>query len=258
MRPQAMTGTMIALITAGCIFSGTLLGLMLSKMVPEHHLNEDSKDAVKVGAGMISMMAALVLGLLVSSAKSTFDSTSAAITQGGAKVILMDRLLANYGPEAKEIREELRRSVAAAIEMLWPEESSTELGLKTFERASAMEKVLEKIRSLKPQTEGQRALQARAQELGNEILLTRWLQIEQAYVPLPRPFLVILLFWLTLLYTSFGLLAPRNATVITMMFLGALALATALFLIVEMSRPMAGAIKVSSGPMRKALEQLGR
>jgi len=249
---------MIALITAGCIFSGTLLGLALSKMVPGHHLNPDSKDAVKMGAGMITMMAALVLGLLVSSAKSTFDSTNAAITQCGAKVILMDRLLASYGPEAKEVREELRRAVTAGLQMLWPEEFSGDLNMNAFERATTMEKLLEQIRGLRPQSEAQRASQAQAQALGHEILLTRWLQIEQASVPLPRPFLVILLFWLTLLYTSFGLLAPRNATVITIMFLGALALATALFLIVEMSRPMAGAIKVSSAPMRKAAEHLGR
>ena len=253
-----MSGTIIALITAGCIVSGTLLGLALSKMVPDHHLNADSKDALKLGAAMITMMAALVLGLLVSSAKSTFDSTNAAITQSGAKVILMDRLLANYGPETKEVREELRRMVAAGIKMLWPEEGPTEFGLKTFERVAAMEKLLLQIRGLRPQTDAQRALQAQALALGNEILLIRWLQIEQAYVPLPLPFVVILLFWLTLLYTSFGLLAPRNATVITMMLLGALAVATALFLIVEMSRPMAGAIKVSSAPMRQALEHLGR
>ncbi|HOX56380.1 MAG TPA: DUF4239 domain-containing protein [Candidatus Paceibacterota bacterium] len=253
-----MSGTLIALITAGCVFSGTLIGLALSKLLPAHHLTADSKDAVKMGAGMITMMAALVLGLLVSSAKSTFDSTNAAITQVGAKVILMDRLLANYGPETKEVRETLRRMVTAGIEMLWPEESPTELGVMSFERAAAMEKLLQQMRGLKPQTGAQQALQAQALALGNEILLTRWLQIEQAYVPLPLPFVVILLFWLTLLYTSFGLLAPRNATVLTIMFLGALAVATALFLIVEMNRPMAGAIKVSSAPMRNALEHIGR
>ncbi len=253
-----MSGTLIALVSAGCIFGGTLLGLALRKMLPDHHLSEDSKDAIKVGAGMISMMAALVLGLLVSSAKSSFDSTSAAITQGGAKVILMDRLLANYGPETKEVREDLRRGVADFIAMLWPEEGSIESGMKTFERTYGMEQLLGKVRTLKPQTETQKALLEQTQKLAHELMLIRWNQIEQAQISLPAAFLVILLFWLTLLYTSFGLLAPRNATVITMMFLGALALATALFLIVEMSRPMAGAIKVSSGPMRKALEHLGR
>ena len=253
-----MSGTIIALISAGCIFGGTLLGLALRKILPDHHLNAESRDAVKLGAGMISMMAALVLGLLVSSAKNSFDTTNAAIIQGSAKAILIDRLLANYGPEAKEIREGLRRNVTATLEMLWPEEFAKEADLTAFERANAGEVLLGKVRALKPQTETQRALQTQALALLNELLLTRWLQIEQAQISLPVPFLVILLFWLTLLYTSFGLLAPRNATVVTAMFLGALSLATALFLIVEMSRPMAGAIKVSSAPMRKALEHLGR
>ncbi len=253
-----MSGTTIAIISGACIFGGTMLGLAVRRMLPDHHLSDDSKDAIKVGAGMISMMAALVLGLLVSSAKSNFDATNAALTQGGAKVILMDRLLASFGPETKEIREDLRKGVSGFIELLWPEEGSAELGMQTFERTYGMEQVLRKLRALKPQTETQKTVLAQVQQLGLEMMLTRWLQIEQAQVPLPLAFLVILLFWLTLLYTSFGLLAPRNATVITMMFLGALALATALFLIVEMSRPMAGAIKVSSGPMRKVLEHLGR
>jgi len=255
---QRMTGMTIALITTGCIFGGTLLGLALRSIVPEHHLKEDSKDTVKVGAGMISMMAALVLGLLVSSAKGKFDSTNAGITEGGAKVILLDRVLASYGPEAKEVREYLRRGVAASIELLWPEERSSDSVLSAFERVAGMERVLEKIRGLQPQTEAQRALREEAQKLCQDLLFIRWLQIEQAQTGLPLLFLVILLFWLTMLYMSFGLFAPRNATVLTVMFVGALSLATAMFLIVEMNHPMGGAIKVSSGPMRKALEHLGK
>jgi hypothetical protein len=253
-----MNGMNIALISFACIFGGTLLGLGVRRMLPADHLREDSKDAVKVGAGMISMMAALVLGLLVSSAKSTFDSATAALTQGSAKIILMDRLLAQYGPETKEVRESLRQSVATGLKMIWPEQGSPEPDLRAFERNIPMEGLLERMRALKPQTETQRDLLARAQDLAHDVLLSRWLQIEQAQIALPRPFLVILLFWLTLLYTSFGLLAPRNATVITTMFLGALALATAMFLIVEMSHPLSGAMKVSSGPLHKALEHLGR
>jgi hypothetical protein len=254
-----MSSTTIALTSFACIFGGTVLGLVLRQILPDHHLNAESKEAVKIGAGMISMMAALVLGLLVSSAKSNFDATNTAIIQGGAKIILLDRVLANYGPECQEVRRTLRQAMTATIELLWPEEAaSTEVLTSTFERSNTMEKLLTKIRELKPQTEGQRALQAQAQQLGNELLLIRWQQIEQAQVTLPTTFLVIVLFWLTMLYMSFGLLAPRNATVITVMCVGALALATAIFLILEMNRPMGGTIKVSSGPMRKALEHLGR
>ncbi len=253
-----MSGTAIALATTGCIFGGTLIGLALRKIIPKHHLTDDSKDAVKVGAGMISMMAALVLGLLVSSAKSKFDSTNTAITEGGAKIILMDRALASYGPETAEVRKHLRRSVAAMIELLWPEELAPDSDLSMFERGVAMEKMLARLRELKPETDAQRAVLQEAQNLGQDLLFIRWLQVEQAQTGLPLTFLVILLFWLTMLYMSFGLFAPRNATVLTVMFIGALSLATAMFLIVEMNHPMGGAIKVSSGPMRKALEHLGR
>ena len=200
-------------------FGGTLLGLALSKMLPGHHLSDESKDAVKMGAGMISMMAALVLGLLVSSAKSNFDATNAAITEGGA----------NHpdGPPAGQLRpgnqgrpRRLAPGRHRAIECCG-RKSPRRLAASAFERATADGEAAGEDPRAEAANRGQRVLQAQAQTLGHEILLTRWVQIEQAQVTLPPPFLVILLFWLTMLYTTFGLLAPRNATVITVMFLGA-------------------------------------
>src|SRR5437868_15334662 len=121
---------------AGCIFGAALLGLVLQRLLPEHHLRDTSKDTVKVVAGMIATLAALVLGLLVGSAKSSFDATNTAITQGGAKIILLDRVLAAYGPETKDVREQLRRAVAAGIEMFWPEDKTAGSGMATFEKAN--------------------------------------------------------------------------------------------------------------------------
>ncbi len=251
-----MNSTVIALVSIACIFGGTLVGLAIRRILPADHLSEESRDAVKVGAGMVSMMAALVLGLLVSSAKQHFDSTNTAIVEGGARIILLDRLLANYGAESKELREDLRQGVASTIQLLWPEEPRQE-SLRTFEKATMIEVLAQRIRELEPQNEAQRALQQQAVNICSELMLSRWLQIEQAQTSLPIQFIVILLFWLTMLYMSFGLLAPRNPTVITAMFVGALSLATALFLILEMNRPMDGSIKASSAPMHKALEHLG-
>src|SRR5438132_14040302 len=107
----------IGLISAGCIFGGALLGLWLQGLVPEQHLRDTSKDTVKVAAGMIATLSALVLGLLVGSAKSSFDATNTAVIQSGAKIILLDRVLAAYGPETKNAREQLRRAVADGIEI---------------------------------------------------------------------------------------------------------------------------------------------
>lgn len=253
-----MNSLTIGLISAGCIFGGVLLGLLLRSLLPDHHLRDDSKDTVKLGAGMLATLVALVLGLLIGSAKSSFDTMNAGITQSGAKIILLDRMLATYGPETKAVREQLRRSVAAGIEMVWPEEKTGLPGLTAFERANGMEVVQAKLRELTPATDAQRQLLAQAQQISGELLQARWLLIEQARNALPLPFLVVLLFWLTMLYASFGLFAPGNATVITVLLICAVSVSAAIFLIFELNRPLSGMIKVSSAPMLKALEHLGQ
>ena len=180
------------------------------------------------------------------------------MVQNGAKIILLDRVLAAYGPEAKDAREQLRRAVAAGIEMFWPEEKNVGSGMTAFERTNAGEIIQAKLRELTPTTDAQRKLQSQAEQISADMLQARWLLIEQAQSPLPAPFLVVLLFWLTMLFLSFGLFAPRNVTVISVLLIGALSVSGAIFIILEMNHPLQGMIKVSSAPMRKALEHLGQ
>ena len=253
-----MSSQTIFLISAGCIFGGALLGLLLHGLLPEHHLRDASKDTVKVGAGMIATLSALVLGLLVGSAKNTFDTAEAEMTQGSAKIILLDRLLADYGPETKAAREQLRRTVATQIEDLWPEEKTGVSGLAAFERTNGLEAVQMTLLKVMPTTDAQRQLFAAAQQICGDLRQTRWLLVEQTQSPIPIPFLVMLLFWLTVLHVSFGMLAPRNATVVAVLLICALSVSGAIFMILEMSHPLDGIIKVSSAPMRKALEHLGQ
>ena len=253
-----MSSQTIFLISAGCIFGGALLGLLLHGLLPEHHLRDASKDTVKVGAGMIATLSALVLGLLVGSAKNTFDTAEAEMTQGSAKIILLDRLLADYGPETKAAREQLRRTVATQIEDLWPEEKTGASGLAAFERTGGLEAVQMTLLKVMPTTDAQRQLFAAAQQICGDLRQTRWLLVEQTQSPIPIPFLVVLLFWLTVLHVSFGMLAPRNATVVAVLLICALSVSGAIFMILEMSHPLDGMIKVSSAPMRKALEHLGQ
>ena len=248
----------IFLISAGCIFGGAILGLLLSGLLPEGHLRDNSRDTVKVVTGMIATLAAWSWVFSSASAKNTFDTTEAEITQSGAKIILLDRLLANYGPETKATREQLRRTVVAGIEMFWPGETAQGSGFEGFERASGMEALQTKIRELTPTTDTQRQLLSQAQQISGDLRQARWLVIEQAQSALPMPFLVVLLFWLTMLHISFGLFAPRNATVITVLLISALSVSGAIFIILEMNHPLQGMIKVSSAPMRKALEHLGQ
>ena len=253
-----MSSQTIFLISAGCIFGGALLGLLLHGLLPEPHLRDASKDTVKVGAGMIATLSALVLGLLVGSAKNTFDTAEAEMTQGSAKIILLDRLLADYGPETKAAREQLHRTVATQIEDLWPEEKTGVSGLAAFERTNGLEAVQMTLLKVMPTTDAQRQLFAAAQQICGDLRQTRWLLVEQTQSPIPIPFLVVLLFWLTVLHVSFGMLAPRNSTVVAVLLICALSVSGAIFMILEMSHPLDGIIKVSSAPMRKALEHLGQ
>jgi hypothetical protein len=254
-----MTSSLIlGLISAGCIFGGVLLGLLLRSLLPDQHLHDESKDTIKLGAGMVATVSALVLGLLVASAKNAFDTTEEEITQRGAKILFLDRVLADYGPETKATREQLRRTVAASIEMIWPNEKTAASGLTDYERMNGMQVTQMTLLKVTPTTDAQRQLFATAQQILTDLRQSRWVLIQQAQHAIPIPFLVVLLFWLTMLHVSFGLFAPRNATVITVLFISALSVSGAIFIVLDMSHPLQGVIKVSSTPMRKALEHLGQ
>ena len=200
-----------ASITLGCMIGGIAVGLMIRARLPEHHLRDDSRDVLKLASGMIATLVALVIGLLVSSSKSSYDQASAGATQIGAKVILLDRALRRYGPETEGIRARLGRSIASSIDRLWPR-TGARPDLGAIERATGMEEVLEGILRLEPKDETHRFLRTHVISLMNEVAQARWLLIEQAQTKLPTAFLAMMTFWLTVLFASFGLLAPRNAT----------------------------------------------
>jgi hypothetical protein len=201
--------TVIALTSMGV---GMLLGSFLRYWLPDAHLRDDSKDVEKTASGMIATLVALVVGLLVSSAKDSFDRANAGITQMGAKIILLDRLLGRYGSEAAPTRGRLREAVAAGIDRIWPTTSGPSGGMGAVERATGIEDVQESIRRLTPGDEASKSIQAQAFEICKDLSESRWLVIEQAQTEPPTVFLLMLIFWLTVLFISLGLLAPSNAT----------------------------------------------
>ena len=250
-----MSSLAISGIVFGCIFGGALLGLAIRALLPEPHLAADSKDLVKLGMGLIATMSALVLGLLIASAKGSFDAQRSELTQISANVIFFDRILARYGPETKEARELLRSSVVNALDRIWPEDSSRP---SQVEGTAASEAIFDRILELSPKNEAQRTLQAQALKLATDVAQMRWLLFAQRGSSIPTPFLAILVFWLTIIFASFSLFAPANATVIATLLVCALSVSGAIFLILELDRPFAGFIQISSAPLRNALEQLGR
>lgn len=253
-----MSSLIIASIAFCCIFGGVLFGVLLRKLLPKHHIQDESKDSIKMGAGLIATMAALVLGLLVGSAKSSFDALNDGIKQFGAKLIVLDRALSNYGPETKEIRTTIRQNVIALGELIWPSSKTGMANVAAVEESRGVEDIQNRIRELKPTNEQQRAMQAQALQLTGEMLHSRWMMIEHTQNALPIPFLIVVVFWLTMLHVSFGMLAPRNATVLAVLFICALSVSGALFLINELNHPIVGMIKISNAPLIKALEHLGK
>ena len=253
-----MSVVIITLISVVCIFAGAILGMELQRRLPENHLSKEMQDLVKLSAGTIATLTALVLGLLVSSAKSSYDTVNTGIVQGGAKFILMDRTLARYGPEANPAREQSKRALAGAIERLWPREKTGVTALTALERANGIELVQDKLSELTPKNETQRQTLAQAQQILNDLSQTRWLLVEQAQTELPVPVLLILIFWLVLLFVSFGLFSPRNLMAHIVLFVVACSLSAAIFLVLELNQPLGGLLKVSNGPLRNALQHIGQ
>jgi hypothetical protein len=254
-----MSSLTIGLISAGCIFGGALLGVWLHKVLPERHLDDASKDTVKLGAGLLATLAALVLGLLVSSAKSSLDAMNTGIAQAGAKILLVDHTLADYGPETKDVREQLRQIVASSIDRIWPEEKGRSGGLRAVESLDDAGKLFKaRLRELTPANDFQKSRLAQAVQLSDDVLQTRLLLMEGEQTNLPTTFIVVLVFWLTGLFISFGLFAPSNGVVMTVLLICALSVSSAIFLILEMNRPLDGFIKASNAPLRKAVELIGK
>ena len=253
-----MMDLIVGLISVACISTGLLVGVLLQNFLPRHHLDAASKDTVKIGAGMLGTLTALVLGLLVSSSKSSFDAINTAIASAGAKMIMFDRILANYGPETNDVRHQLRQSVASTIDRVWSSKKTGPGGLRAAESGTGVDTIQTKLNELIPKNKTQEQLLAQAHQLANDVAQTRLLAIEQQQNSLPAIFLILLIFWLVVLFFSFGLFAPRNATVLAVLIFCALSVSSAIFLVLEMNRPLDGVIKASNAPLRKALELIDK
>ena len=146
----------IYLIIFACVFGGALLGVYLRGVLPEEHLSGDSKDTVRLGMGLVGTMAALVLGLLVASAKNFYDTQTGELIQMSAKIVLLDRVLAHYGPETKEARDLLRSAVARALDKLWSK------GRRQLLQTQPGEIIYNKIQELSPKNDAQRSFSSRS------------------------------------------------------------------------------------------------
>jgi hypothetical protein len=251
MSPIATAATVFA-----CVFGGALLGMALRTLLPAHHLGAESRDHVKLGMGLIVTMSALLLGMLVASAKSAYEDQKSELTQLTAKLVFLDRVLAHYGPDAQVAREGLRTATARAMEQIWPKDRTDARQLSPI--AAGADVLYNQIQELSPKDESQRVLKAQASAIAIELGQTRWLMFEQRGSSVSTALLIIVVFWLTVIFISFGLYAPVNATVTATLMICAISVSCAIFLILEMDRPFEGMLQISKAPLQDALSHLGQ
>jgi hypothetical protein len=247
----------ISSIAFACVFGGAVVAMLVKRRLPAHHFDAESREALKLCMGLIATLAALVLGLLIATAKGTYDSQSNAIKELSAKVLLLDGVLAKYGTETKESRDLLRNAVAATEERLWPQDGRQPANLAPGESKAALEALYDRVTAFSPKDDAQRGLKARALDVTAEVASARIRLFAQQDSPIPMPLLMGLVFWLAVLFFGFGLLAPGNATVVMMLLVCALSVSGAIFLILELDAPFAGIMRVSSKPLHDALLLLG-
>jgi hypothetical protein len=246
--------SVIGLILFVGLVGVTLLGGCLRRIVPAEHLSADSKEVVKLALGLVATMTAILLGLLISSAKGTFDTTRSEVIQMAAKVELLDRALKLYGPQATDARRALRDSVADAVRQTWPTERTSSVRLNPNEQMG--DAVYVAVQRLSPQDDAQRELKTQATNLMVQLAELRALLQAQAIPSLSKPLLIALVSWLVVIFFGFSLLAPANATSTLALVAGAFSVACAVFIILELNYPFAGTIRIPSEPMTNVLNHL--
>jgi hypothetical protein len=252
-----MSAVSIAAIVFACCFGAGLAGLFLHRVTPDQHLDSDSKDTVKLVMGLIATMAALVLSLLIASAKSSFDAQQTGLEQLATDVIALDHRLATYGPETKDIRQEIRTALVGLHDRIWSPEGVGRDTIDPRATAQVYDSVLGAIRALPAKTDTQQSDQKAAQDLVATVFRTRLMMFVQTTGGISTPLLVILVLWVSTLFLGFGLFARLNPTVGVSFFVGSLCVAAAIFLILELNSPFSGLMRLSDAPIRYAISRVG-
>lgn len=251
-----MNTTLTALIVFGCLVGAVFVGRIFRRLLPEDHLSSDSRDVVKLAMGLVATMSALVLGLLVSSAKGSYDTERSEVIQMASKIAFLGRVLDAYGPEAAGVRAQLHDSVEQGIQQMWPAE--THRGANPAARVQEANAAYSAIQRLSPQNDIQAAAKPQAATLLIDLGQLRSLLAAQAVPSISKAMLIILVLWLMIIFLGFSVLAPPNATTILALMVSALAVSGAIFLILELDEPFGGLISISSQPMVNALSQLAK
>jgi len=253
-----MSSFVISVAVVVVVMSGALLGGFLRSRLPKHHLDGDTRDIVKAGIGLLATLAALVLGLIIASAKNSFDAKSEEVQSAAVKVVHLDSSLRQLGSGGEQVRQELMRTLKSRIDQIWGPRDRGHVTLAKLASQPKIEELQAAIRGISPKDEAQKSAIAKAMQATDDLAQIRALVLADRGSAIIMPLLVLLVFWFTVISAGLNLFAPRNATTFSFNLLCALSIASAIFLILEMDQAFGGVIQVSDAPLRAALAQLAR
>jgi len=249
-----MIHIIIGLVSFAAIFGGALIGLFARSRLPGHHLGGETQSVVTVSVAVIGTLSALVLGLMISAANTSFSKRADEVRELSLQVIRMERNLRRYGPDGDDARMKMRAWAAIKLEQLAPEKGKTPP--KAQKGIETLESVQDALLQLTPSDERQKYLRTLCLTLSSNLIHERWALEQQVGHSIPVPFLVLLIFWLAIVFASFGLFAPANTTTVVALFLCSVAVSGGIYLIEELDNPLSGLIQVPFDSMRKAVFEI--
>jgi hypothetical protein len=243
-------------VVAAIVFTAGLIGLNIHRVVPASHISKETQDVIRLGTGMLSVLASLVLGLMIATANTSFCASSTAVSGYAADLTLLDKTLSDYGKESLAARRDLRDYTIRLVNNVWAGPYDHPYLVEDLEAGSIMEHVRDAVRLLKPANHDEQWLDDDALRISTKLLRERWLLVERAGPSVHPIMITILVSWLAAIFMSFGMNAPRHMTMYVVFVVLSLSIGSALFLILEMDSPFSGLMQISGQPIESALRSM--
>jgi hypothetical protein len=251
---MSMSPIAVSCMVFALVFAGALAGMGLRRILPEEHFGADAKDTVRLAIGLVVTMTGLVLGMLVSSAKTYHDAQKSKVAEISAEILFLDQLLTIYGPEAKQTRIEAHQLAEDGAERIWPSQASGQVQLRPRDNVADF---YQQLQLLAPKNDMQIAIKAELLSRTLDLRKADWLMfLESEQTSASIPLVAVVTSWLLAIFISFGIFAPPNSTVIVTLIVCAVAVSAAIFIIMEMYSPFSGIFRISPTAIHDALNQM--
>jgi hypothetical protein len=253
-----VTSFLTAISVAILTFGSGVLGLYLQKRLPKEHMSGGSRDMILAVIGLVTLLLALVLGTLVGNTYAFFATQKSELETFASRALLVDQALAQYGPEAKPARDRMKEALTQGYELFWrggdadPHQLRVEVALAHWQAAA------DSLKSLNATTPAQKDALAAANLNMALMEQTRLLMSLQLASPIAASLVIIVVAWSMFLFCGFGVLSGTNSTTIVALGLGAISVASAIYLIQDLSQPYSGVFRVSPAAIEQTIDAIDK